>query len=1203
MYHSSTKSIKKSIAILLIICMLATLFPSAAFASDDADIAETVVYNLGEAAITVGYDTAQAEAMPWEYQLFDENGDFTIELEENAFFPYEVQFTCEGEVDNVWFETPDSVVEIGGHRFSVHTEQTDATKISQLGFQIGNHYVAAYPEAKEFSTTSSGISVLSLQPLEEVRLSVSLSNFIPPELSKVKVSALFSSVELEEDAELLYAEAGTDDFQVIGKDDTLDLTKYKYDTLEFIVGTADQLNPENTRYIVAMTGSEHSEWLVPELYLQDDQNIRTALEIYNFSYYASGYEGGKQLSVSVAPDLYADGTESYLGLSLNERYEDRSLEVAVYAGSFATAEEAQQAVQANSEVDITDQIWNQTMTDQDAGYKKDYSEYGNDDNVITIVLFEDGQAIGVDQIKLYVYPTEDSVQISDLYTESGTYVSGSWKSQTSETGIKIITTTLRDNYSADAEYYLRLCYRYKGEYGYSSENIEKAVVGHYDNLTEASGQTDIKTELFDEDGYLANYCGDGVDFTVFAVDGKVYKLTIKAIKSESKPEPKPEEPTEPEVEPVEPLRNGDPYFQATSITDISNVHVVDSDNDAYYSNGYQTLFTTTDIDVTTVQLQFKQAEGAHVYANGQLQVSGESVQNFVNGPVQYAVSAEDGTHLKNYWVTVEKQYVGGAKLFVNGANVKNEDGDVVREVFFNDLSGYDHDIFIANLGDEALTGLKVELTDAQHVKLDNYWTIGETNTLSAFTTTVSDTSYGELANVAKLRLLPDGDGVISGTLTISADGQEPVVIKLIGVAGNPKITSTDIPEAVKYVPYGSVIQTNNMYDWNLVSFEVLDGALPEGMEIRPNGEIYGVPTETGEFKFTVRMNNSDKRFASSKATFTLIVNENTDENVDAATDMGYEVTIRVPDKMTTVQDEMFETQGQLGDFVDFWLDGEKLEPGVDYDAEEGSTKITVRAQTFRDAGTGKHTIAAEFRANKDTNQPLKRAAQNYELAWNSSSGGSSSGGSSSGTVTKPETKPATKPETQNKPVQPQTIANFNDVLVDAWYAGEVKWVSDNGLMVGVSDHLFAPNAEISHATVVSVLARTGNIDVTPYLNNTYADIAEGEWYTSSAKWAKATDLLGKSAFSANPPVARGELAQMLVRYFEQQQVALPVVETEVVFADASSMTPEENAAFQVLYQMQIFKGKGDNNMDAKGSTTRAELAALLHRVDTALKTN
>ena len=164
-----------------------------------------------------------------------------------------------------------------------------------------------------------------------------------------------------------------------------------------------------------------------------------------------------------------------------------------------------------------------------------------------------------------------------------------------------------------------------------------------------------------------------------------------------------------------------------------------------------------------------------------------------NGPVKFTaqIKDKDGVeHPKNYYVTFIKKEKG-PKLYVAGPLDPE-----IRSVFLDEYFEYKHDILIANLGDAPLTGLRVEL-DATNVKLDDYWTVGgeKNNTLAEFDTTVTDKEYGELPNLAKIRLLPDGEegGEIEGTLKIFADHMdEPVVINLSGRAQNPKITPTEL---------------------------------------------------------------------------------------------------------------------------------------------------------------------------------------------------------------------------------------------------------------------------------------------------------------------------------------------------------------------------------------------------------------------------
>ena len=118
-------------------------------------------------------------------------------------------------------------------------------------------------------------------------------------------------------------------------------------------------------------------------------------------------------------------------------------------------------------------------------------------------------------------------------------------------------------------------------------------------------------------------------------------------------------------------------------------------------------------------------------------------------------------------------------------------------------------------------------------------------------------------------------------------------LTLTGIVGDPGITTKEIPQAVKYVPYGTMIQNNNKYSWNQVQYSQLEGKLPKGMKMLPNGELYGVPTEAGTFTFTVMMENIHSSFSPSMKTFTMTVVENTDDNVDASTDQGYHLSQRI----------------------------------------------------------------------------------------------------------------------------------------------------------------------------------------------------------------------------------------------------------------------------------------------------------------------
>ena len=238
-------------------------------------------------------------------------------------------------------------------------------------------------------------------------------------------------------------------------------------------------------------------------------------------------------------------------------------------------------------------------------------------------------------------------------------------------------------------------------------------------------------------------------------------------------------------------------------------------------------------------------------------------------------------------------------------------------------------------------------------------------------------------------------GVSEGTTEIYCVSQDGGNVEsnrcTVEVTSNTDIAATEIPKAMKYVPYSYRIQSTNQLSRNSSSYRITSGSLPEGMNLKSDGELYGVPEQTGTFTFTVEMDNNDNSNDSnntlslSEQTFTLQVIENTNTNIASMTDTGYELTQRVPNlTLDTLTDQTMVSKGDYEEFVNLFLDGVKLERGVDYTAEPGSTRITIKSQTLKRFNTpGTHTLAMEFRT-KRTNT-LRWAAQNYVISGNGNS--------------------------------------------------------------------------------------------------------------------------------------------------------------------------------------------------------------------------
>lgn len=1017
------------------------------------------VHVLNEEAYNALEDEAFDEAF---YDTFDEDGNYTINITEaNPFFPYEVQFSHDGETTNEWFMSPDDTVEVGGHTFAV-SAYMDGTAVTQMSLEVGGDTIVVYPEEKEF-TNDGGISMFSLIPLERRYLdTVYLTGYSPIELTMVGVNAILGdNVPSSEDTKIAWKRydswdetAKHDDYTISGIQDKIDLSyteRWGSVEWEFIVGDADQLNSNNIRYVLPVETTWSDSWLKTAFYGEDEYGKRSELTSRQNSYANDEYitnTGKVQNRVDISSYLVTremQDKEVYAGLLFNKSaFERSSVEnVKVVRGVYANPLEAVEALKSD---DLTAQFMCSDMMISGAGYKTDYENFeeifGNDDFEIEISLLgynSVGELLGVLPVRIELNDNSDYIH-GELYAkENGNDVRlGSTGYYSVSERDRNMWIEINEKYSLTGKYSLVLELEKKS--GENYPDISHVYVGKFESVADAvaKGAADIKDSIVGDIGTISGYTADyssGVQFTIFfGEDGNenqvVQRLTVYTEHFE------PSEPQEPSK------RHGATVsFDGLKDADGKTVdcYIVDSSDDSYGEKNYVTILIDEKYDLNAMYAPVFSglSSGATLLAEGSSkpEESGISLHSFAEKPVHYTVSAEDGENAKQYWVQIKKVDSGrwGA-LYVTSlddihAESIRENGVVysTREVMLDSYHNYIHDILVANIGKDSITALTAELS-SDTVELDPYWTLNGQQALAGMTEkTVETGGYyskwdpekqeyvnftGELPNLAKLRLRAKEGAAngseISGTLTIKSGDKILMVLKLTGMIGDPCITTMELPEAVKYVPYGAMIQNSNKYSWIKANYS-WSGDLPDGMEVLPNGELYGVPTETGTYTFTVGVQFSALRenynFPTQYAELTLTIKENTDDNVFYETDAeeGYVLSTPIGTDLgghyfylEQIVDSLFVSEGVLPEFKALWLNGEKLVEGTDYAAVSGSTRITVSAQTLQNKAdkNGRNTIAAEFRVDGDENKDLRRTAQNFYLNKNNG-GGNGGGGHSS----------------------------------------------------------------------------------------------------------------------------------------------------------------------------------------------------------------
>lgn len=176
---------------------------------------------------------------------------------------------------------------------------------------------------------------------------------------------------------------------------------------------------------------------------------------------------------------------------------------------------------------------------------------------------------------------------------------------------------------------------------------------------------------------------------------------------------------------------------------------------------------------------------------------------------------------------------------------------------------------------------------------------------------------------------------------------------------------------------------------------------------------------------------------------------------------------------------------------------------------------------------------------------------------------------------------------------------FIDVPGSAWYYDSVRYVYEQGLMDGVGNSRFAPNATTTRAMIVTILWR---LEGEPQVNYAmqFEDVARNTWYTEAVRWAASEKIVegySAKAFGPNDPITREQMAAILYRY--AQYCGYSVSAGNAVdldsFRDGDAASAYAVPALCWAYAEGILEGRGDRMLVPTGTATRAEVAAILMR--------
>ena len=250
------------------------------------------------------------------------------------------------------------------------------------------------------------------------------------------------------------------------------------------------------------------------------------------------------------------------------------------------------------------------------------------------------------------------------------------------------------------------------------------------------------------------------------------------------------------------------------------------------------------------------------------------------------------------------------------------------------------------------------------------------------------------------------------------------------------------------------------------------------------------------------------------------------------------------------------------------------------DLEEGATyTLKVAGESVATA-----TVGASSQNSGNFGFPGGQSGQNPTPATTESPSSQGSGNFSKGSGT-----PSVTPS--------DSKTNYRDVKSGEWYEDAVEYVTKHNLMNGVGEGLFAPDRTTTRGMFLTSLYR---LKGSPAVKGkpSFADVADTAYYADAIAWGAENGIvngISDTSFAPDAIITREQMATMLMRYRDYQGEVVPD-SGETEYGDASDISDYAKGAVSYAKEKGLLKGDANGHFRPKEGSSRAELATVLMRL-------
>ena len=191
----------------------------------------------------------------------------------------------------------------------------------------------------------------------------------------------------------------------------------------------------------------------------------------------------------------------------------------------------------------------------------------------------------------------------------------------------------------------------------------------------------------------------------------------------------------------------------------------------------------------------------------------------------------------------------------------------------------------------------------------------------------------------------------------------------------------------------------------------------------------------------------------------------------------------------------------------------------------------------------------------------------------------------------PGTTPGTEtPGTTTEPDQvPQTEGPFADVAADHWAAAPIAQLKEAGVVNGSGDGNYTPEADITRAEFTKMVVGVMGLEAAA-AEVAFEDCTAEDWFTpyvAAAVEAGLVNGVSETEFAPNATITREQAFAIIGRAIDAEAT------TAVAFTDAADIDEYAAPYVALLVELGIVNGYEDNTIRPDANITRAEAAKIL----------